>query len=219
MRRPWSAPIALTALAALAMLALASPARGDRIPLVRAIWRRGRRRSKLRLRQPRAMHGYDPRNGRFLRTQLVLQRRRRAARQAGAQTPERLMPIERFARERMTGRYPMRRSYLVLFALAALAALDLFTPSAGQAEPYPWCAQYGSGRGGGGRNCGFVSWEQCMATVRGIGRILRTELVLYRPRRAARQARAQASRRLIRGKASLHFTRRAAPDGAACALA
>lgn len=57
----------------------------------------------------------------------------------------------------------------VLFALAALAALDLFTPSTGQADPYPWCAQYGGGRGGGGRNCGFVSFEQCMATVRGIG--------------------------------------------------
>ena len=33
---------------------------------------------------------------------------------------------------------------------------------------YPWCAQYG-GEGGGGRNCGFVSYEQCMETVRGMG--------------------------------------------------
>ncbi len=34
--------------------------------------------------------------------------------------------------------------------------------------PYPWCAVYG-GRGGGGTNCGFSTWQQCMATVSGIG--------------------------------------------------
>ena len=63
----------------------------------------------------------------------------------------------------------MRKLYSVLFALAALAALDVFTPFAGQAEPYPWCAQYGGDEGDGGRNCGFVSREQCMETVRGMG--------------------------------------------------
>jgi hypothetical protein len=42
----------------------------------------------------------------------------------------------------------------------------LATPAA--AIEYPWCAQY-SGKDGGGRNCGFVSWDQCMATVRGMG--------------------------------------------------
>jgi hypothetical protein len=30
-----------------------------------------------------------------------------------------------------------------------------------------WCAQYGSL--GGGTNCGFYSFEQCQATVSGIG--------------------------------------------------
>ncbi len=63
----------------------------------------------------------------------------------------------------------MRRLYSALFALAALAALDVVTPTAGQAEPYPWCAQYTGGRGGGGRNCGFATFEQCRATVSGIG--------------------------------------------------
>jgi hypothetical protein len=62
----------------------------------------------------------------------------------------------------------MRGLYSVLFGLAALAALDVFTPSASQAESYPWCAQY-SGMGGGGRNCGFVTYEQCMETIRGMG--------------------------------------------------
>jgi hypothetical protein len=32
---------------------------------------------------------------------------------------------------------------------------------------YPWCAQpAGNNRG---NNCGFVSWEQCMQTIRGNG--------------------------------------------------
>jgi hypothetical protein len=37
-----------------------------------------------------------------------------------------------------------------------------------EAQNYPWCAQY-SGSDDGGMNCGFVSFDQCMATVRGIG--------------------------------------------------
>lgn len=37
-----------------------------------------------------------------------------------------------------------------------------------QAQNYPWCAYYG-GRSGGASNCGFVSFEQCMATLNGIG--------------------------------------------------
>ena len=32
-----------------------------------------------------------------------------------------------------------------------------------------WCAQYSGGRGGGGTNCGFFTWNQCMATVSGVG--------------------------------------------------
>ena len=62
----------------------------------------------------------------------------------------------------------MRRLCSVFFALTTLAALDVFTPTAGQADPYKWCAAYGGGRGGG-RNCGFVSFEQCMETIRGMG--------------------------------------------------
>ena len=62
----------------------------------------------------------------------------------------------------------MNRLCSALIVLTALAASILFTPLAAQAEPYKWCAQY-TGRGGGDRNCGFVSWEQCMETVRGMG--------------------------------------------------
>jgi hypothetical protein len=58
--------------------------------------------------------------------------------------------------------------FLFLFFVAAtlVAAAALGTPA--QAQNYPWCAYY-SGHGGGGTNCGFSSFQQCMATVRGIG--------------------------------------------------
>ena len=60
----------------------------------------------------------------------------------------------------------MRSAFL---AAVIMTALMLVTSTAGQAQTYPWCAQYGGRDGGGGRNCGFVSFEQCLATVRGIG--------------------------------------------------
>jgi hypothetical protein len=50
---------------------------------------------------------------------------------------------------------------------AALMMLAHATPAA--AVEYPWCAQYGGGDDGGGRNCGFVTLEQCMETIRGMG--------------------------------------------------
>ena len=62
----------------------------------------------------------------------------------------------------------MRIISSILVTLAVVAGTSAFMPAA-QAEPYKWCAQYGGGRGGGARNCGFVSYEQCMQTIRGIG--------------------------------------------------
>lgn len=54
-----------------------------------------------------------------------------------------------------------------LFWLAAAIASTVLTTSA-RAQNYPWCAEYG-GDFGGAMNCGFVSFDQCMETVRGIG--------------------------------------------------
>jgi len=42
------------------------------------------------------------------------------------------------------------------------------TGNRAEAQNYPWCAIY-SGKAGGGTNCGFVSFEQCMDTARGLG--------------------------------------------------
>ena len=55
---------------------------------------------------------------------------------------------------------------------ALLVILAIFAVTAGigtraQAQNYPWCATYDVGDAA--YNCGFVSREQCMATVRGIG--------------------------------------------------
>jgi hypothetical protein len=55
-----------------------------------------------------------------------------------------------------------------LLALALLALLAGSNPSPAEIT-YPWCAQYGSGNSGGGRNCGFWTYEQCMATLWGNG--------------------------------------------------
>jgi Protein of unknown function (DUF3551) len=49
----------------------------------------------------------------------------------------------------------------------AVLTAALSTPARAQTN-YPWCAHYGNGTGGG-MNCGFTAFEQCLETVRGIG--------------------------------------------------
>jgi hypothetical protein len=57
----------------------------------------------------------------------------------------------------------------VLAAGLAIAAMSYFTQPAAAAIEYPWCVSYSDMDGGGGRNCGFVSYDQCMMTARGAG--------------------------------------------------
>jgi len=52
-------------------------------------------------------------------------------------------------------------------AVAAGLATTLFVGTA-SADPYKWCAVYGL-RDNGGVNCGFVTLQQCQATIFGIG--------------------------------------------------
>ena len=56
----------------------------------------------------------------------------------------------------------------IRFVLPAAAALAMFAPTSGHADPYKWCAQYGL-RSDLGTNCGFVTYEQCRATISGVG--------------------------------------------------
>ena len=62
----------------------------------------------------------------------------------------------------------MRKSVLSLGMVMAVLTLG---SGPGHADPYRWCAVYSGGDIGGGRNCGFVTLEQCRATISGIGGI------------------------------------------------
>ena len=59
------------------------------------------------------------------------------------------------------------RHLLITLGLA-VTALGAGAPA--HAQNYPWCEYLGGGdAGGGGRNCGFISFEQCMESARGMG--------------------------------------------------
>lgn len=77
-----------------------------------------------------------------------------------------------------------------LFVTIALVALMTPIRPAAAIE-YPWCAQYSGEEGDGGRNCGFVSREQCMETVRGMGGFCEANLFYpgpaERPKKPARK--------------------------------
>ena len=55
-------------------------------------------------------------------------------------------------------------------ALAAIV-VSAFAWSAdtAHADPYRWCAEYSGGDFGGSTSCYFVTREQCMAAVSGVG--------------------------------------------------
>lgn len=52
---------------------------------------------------------------------------------------------------------------IILFVLLVLATASFGRPA--EAREYPWCARYDWTT----RNCGFVSFQQCLATISGIG--------------------------------------------------
>ena len=56
---------------------------------------------------------------------------------------------------------------ILLFVLAIFVVTAAISPRA-EAQNYPWCAQY-SGSMGGAMNCGFTTYQQCMADISGIG--------------------------------------------------
>jgi hypothetical protein len=55
----------------------------------------------------------------------------------------------------------MRVAFLMLSVLVLTAAIE----RRAEAQNYPWCANYSKGC----MSCSFVSFEQCMADVSGIG--------------------------------------------------
>jgi hypothetical protein len=55
----------------------------------------------------------------------------------------------------------------LLFALGVIVGAAAIGGSA-HAQNYPWCAEYDGGDTSG-TNCGFTTFEQCMATLSGMG--------------------------------------------------
>jgi len=55
----------------------------------------------------------------------------------------------------------------ILLALAVIGILTGIEPASAEIT-YPWCAEYAGGRGGG-RNCGFWTYEQCYTAMWGNG--------------------------------------------------
>jgi hypothetical protein len=78
---------------------------------------------------------------------------------------------------------------IVLCLLGLFIVAGAMAPA--QAQNYPWCAVY-SGRGmGGASNCGFTSFQQCMATVSGIGGFCQLNNMYVPPPGPHRRSRAQ----------------------------
>jgi hypothetical protein len=73
----------------------------------------------------------------------------------------------------------------VAFALLVLA-------DTASAQNYPWCAQYGWRDGG--RNCGFSTWQQCMAAVSGVGGYCEPN-AMYRPAQSGSRRKSGPPRR------------------------
>jgi uncharacterized protein DUF3551 len=76
----------------------------------------------------------------------------------------------------------MRTTATMLMAAGWL----LVGANASNAQTYPWCATYNDAYGS--RNCGFVTFEQCLATVSGIGGFC-GQNPMYQPGVAARPSR------------------------------
>jgi Protein of unknown function (DUF3551) len=56
---------------------------------------------------------------------------------------------------------------ILLFIVGVFVTI-LFIEKPAEAQNYPWCAEYG-GTPSGPTNCGFVTFQQCLDTVSGIG--------------------------------------------------
>lgn len=60
------------------------------------------------------------------------------------------------------------KAALSLLALLGILVVTAATGTPAQAQDYPWCAYYGGAKIGA-TNCGFATFQQCQATVSGLG--------------------------------------------------
>jgi hypothetical protein len=74
-----------------------------------------------------------------------------------------------------------------------LSAIVVAGPTATRAQNYPWCSNF---HDGAGTNCGFSTYEQCMATARGTGGYCAPNTSYGAPRPALSSAHARRKRRV-----------------------
>jgi len=79
-------------------------------------------------------------------------------------------------------------------AVAALLAIVVIsggssTAVAQKLDPYPWCAEYGTGSADLGTNCYFMTYEQCRAALSGNGGFCRENRFYSGPSTEGRLAR------------------------------
>jgi hypothetical protein len=81
-------------------------------------------------------------------------------------------------------------------SLAALiGALALTFSVQADAREYPWCAHYGSMFEDVAVNCGFDTFQQCLATIQGVGGTCRENPMFFQaPRAEVRKKRRQDRR-------------------------
>ena len=63
----------------------------------------------------------------------------------------------------------MRLASASLVTLLLGCGLIAMSTDRAEADPYPWCAVYGGGRGGGGTNCYMLTLQQCRVAISGMG--------------------------------------------------
>ena len=78
----------------------------------------------------------------------------------------------------------------IVLAAAVLMALAGSPAQAQTATVYPWCTT-GASQEVGARNCGFVSFEQCLDSARGNGQNCEQNPFYQGPRPAAKSQRKQ----------------------------
>jgi hypothetical protein len=61
----------------------------------------------------------------------------------------------------------MRTATIFAVIVAAMSLSTHTTPARAQAREYPWCARYDAWS----YNCGFATFQQCLATISGAGGI------------------------------------------------
>jgi len=84
----------------------------------------------------------------------------------------------------------MRIALAVVLGAIALSASVSAATAQTKYDPYPWCAEYGAGRGGDvGTNCYFMTLDQCRAAISGNGGFCRRNTFYTGPVETARSAR------------------------------